>query len=1409
MNPIKNDKTAALDFLLNHTRDVIWSIDRDANLIFSNQAFDNFICQITGKLPQVGNSVYYTAFGETTLSFWRTHYNKALQGEQYTIELSDKRSPNQFSEVTFNPIYDNEKNVIGAGCTSRDISAYKLSEIALQDANEKIKLREERFSSIIQSSGDVIIVVGATGMREYVSPSSFKVMGYLPEELTNRPIIEYCHPDDLKILNDKYTHVIEHPEDETPFSIRFWHKQGYWMHLGVTGSNQFSNSAIKGIVASLHDITNLVEAEQKARENEVYFRSLTENYPNGTITVLDLSYIINYTAGEDFEILDVDPTSIVGGKYPECFGPTNKVFIEQKLGQISKGHSLTFEINHSGVQYYISGQPLSDNEGNINALILTAQNITQKKRVEDALRESEEKFRMVSEHSPVGIFQVAPNSYCTWMNGRLCEIFGIELKQGLGFNFIKYFHPDDVQRVTDTWFEYAGRKKAIPHITFRIITQDRSVKWVYTQAAPLFDNWGEVIAYVGTIEDVSEIKHYQDELLKSRNEQEKVLNSMPDGVFFIDVDWTVSYANESAFKILSYSKIDLLGWNIWERFAESKGTKIEKAFFEAQKNKKPFTTKQLYLKLNIWLEINVVPNKDGFLVYIKNITETIELESHLKRIYSMSSDVIGISNSAGYFVNLNPTLSKILGYSMDELMSIAFIDLVYPDDVKVTTDTFFALKSSNSRILNFYNRYKTKSGGYIWLSWNSVSDKESGLIYFIARDITAQKEEESHLRMLQSVVTNTKDAVLITDAEPIENPGPRVIYANQAFTETTGYTLEDIVGKTPRILQGPKTDKKLLIDLKKALKAWQPFNCDLINYRKDGSEFWVNLSILPVADNTGYFTHWVSVQSDITEKKEAELRLKAFASQQESLAMLGFAVVTTDNIETIYSTCVTTLRNTLSIEFVEIALLDKTTLNLREAFSLGLPNSNTKQMVFDKGSQIGHAIAIGKEVIASDYSDVTDFKPSKTLLNAGVNSGIAVPLQSNNGAYGAIGIYAQHKRLFTADEVNYIKAVANILSGAINRIEANEKVNFSERKYRMLFEENPLPLWIYDPQTLEYHDVNDAAVRQYGYSRKEFLAMKITDLRPEEDLPLTSSQVESRIRTTATNTWRHVKKSGELIYVEVSLNPISIFGKKLRLVLLNDVTRKRELEIEKEKYQEQLENTVQKRTAQLLDSNHELEAFNYTVSHDLRTPIRAIQMFVALIDQEGIASPTRKEYAENIKACTEEMSNLINDLLEFSRLRRLALNLNEVDMEALAIETANYLINLEDHKNIKIDIGKLKPVNGDKALLKSVWQNLISNALKYSRKSRIVNIIISSSHKDGMTKYCVTDNGIGFDMKYVDKLFKPFSRLHSSSEYKGTGAGLAIVERIVSRHGGIVFAESTPGTGSKFYFSLPDKTSNT
>ena len=237
----------------------------------------------------------------------------------------------------------------------------------------------------------------------------------------------------------------------------------------------------------------------------------------------------------------------------------------------------------------------------------------------------------------------------------------------------------------------------------------------------------------------------------------------------------------------------------------------------------------------------------------------------------------------------------------------------------------------------------------------------------------------------------------------------------------------------------------------------------------------------------------------------------------------------------------------------------------------------------------------------------------------------------------------------------------------------------------------------------------------------------------------------------------------------------------------------------------ELEERVEQRTSQLQEANQELEAFSYSVSHDLRAPLRHMDGFSRILQQEyGTQLPKEaRHYVDRVRSATTHMSSLVEDLLQLSRLGRQSPQLCRVALRNLVEEARAETLSAVGDRDIQWRIGKLPEAEVDATLFRQVWVNLLSNAIKFTRNQTKSVIEIGSREKAGETIVFVRDNGAGFDPRYADKLFGVFQRLHRQDEFEGTGIGLATVQRIIKKHGGRVWAESQPGQGATFYFTLP------
>ncbi|HEX8461549.1 MAG TPA: ATP-binding protein [Segetibacter sp.] len=338
---------------------------------------------------------------------------------------------------------------------------------------------------------------------------------------------------------------------------------------------------------------------------------------------------------------------------------------------------------------------------------------------------------------------------------------------------------------------------------------------------------------------------------------------------------------------------------------------------------------------------------------------------------------------------------------------------------------------------------------------------------------------------------------------------------------------------------------------------------------------------------------------------------------------------------------------------------------------------------------------------------------------------------------------------------------------------------------------------------------NKGAENLYGYSSNEMLGNSLEKVYQEKVALQQHESYLEKARLTSRaeyDSWR-LKKDNTPFYANTIITPLFKADGSVKgfVKILRDKTETKKLEEENTVLKEGLEEKVRQRTKELEVVNKELEAFSYSVSHDLRTPLRAVSGYSMMLkeDYDTKLDGEGNRIIDNIIHNTKMMGQLIDDLLTFSKMARLETANQSIDMKKLVESCIENLMQNEKNPSVKFLVGDLLTCNGDNSMLRQVWYNLISNAVKYSSKKEKPVIEIASLDDKGIPVYYVKDNGEGFDMKYVNKLFGVFQRLHRQDEFEGTGLGLALAKRIVSKHGGDIWAEAALGLGATFYFSIP------
>ncbi len=766
--------------------------------------------------------------------------------------------------------------------------------------------------------------------------------------------------------------------------------------------------------------------------------------------------------------------------------------------------------------------------------------------------------------------------------------------------------------------------------------------------------------------------------------------------------------------------------------------------------------------------VSVISKVSKQLLTEKNLSKTVDQlarsEEKYKTIAGNIIDLICVHDTSGILTYLSPSVFELTGYELKELIGKPIFDIIHPNDIDIAKDFFSSVISSNSEKNRIEFRINKKTGEIGWFesTFKGIRNSKNEVIEIqsLSRDITQNKLAQQKLReseeLYRKLIAALPDMAVITDNYS------NIIYVNNIGLKLLGIKyLEDLEDKSIFSIINPSDRERAILNAKKMFdNPVGPREYLFIGAGKKLIPVELHGEVLRKEDHSPYGIIYIC--RNISERKKSEEKLK---ESQEKYSMI--------------------INNTRDIIYSYLP-----------DGSFAFISEGVRQYGWKPEEVLSRNIM--------DFIHPEDLNNAKDAFNKTLTEGLHEPFQcrlkTKKGGYEWVE---------ESSEPVIIDGRLVQVNGVIRNISERKSIEAelrkSEEKYRGIFENIQD---VYYETNLDglLLEMSPSIFKLAGFKREELIGKSIIELYDlsESRTELIKTLTEKVAISDYEINIKNIK--GEII--NCSLNSILKFdenGKPQKIIgSIRDISERKKSEKEIKKLYTNLEKIVSERTRQLELSNNELEAFSYSVSHDLRAPLRSISGFsqALLEDYYESLEGQAKDYLNRIVSSCSQMTQLIDDLLNLSRISRWTINSENVNLTKIANDIINEFKTQQPEKKININIAEKLIVSGDKQLLKIVVQNLLENAWKYSGKNENPRIEFGKFKESGKEIFYVKDNGVGFDMKYAAKLFGVFQRLHSTKEFPGSGVGLSTVHRIIQRHNGQIWAEAAVNEGATFFFTI-------
>ncbi len=1245
---------------------------------------------------------------------------------------------------------------------------------------EQIKFITGLMKQVIQP----IIITSADRRLMYWNAAFSKLTGYPNKELGD-PIISAgltapeWHESETKALEN-----LQRTGKSQTFQKEYLRKDGRRVPVEVL-VHQLSVGKDKTqfYVALITDIT-----EHKKQEE------LLEKERRDLELIIDSSPIIVFYKDKKGRFLRVNKAFAEALQIPreEFWGKTVFDFYSTNIAQIMADDDQ--EVIKSGrpklniVQQYESatGQrwvhtdkiPILDKEGFPIGLIGFAQDITERKQAEEALRQSEEKYRTILEAIKEGYWETNLAGNFTSFNDAVCRLLGYPEKEIMEMNYRAYTNAEDVDKVYKAFNQVYRTGQPVRNMNYEIVRKDGSKRFAETSVFQRQNDKKETVGFRGVSHDITERKNMEEALRHSEERYRTILDEMQDGYFEVDLDGNFTFANKTFCRYLEYSPDELIGVNYKHTTPPEEVDKVFYCFNQVYKTGAPvrnFDSKYIRKDGSIgFVEFLISPirNKKGEIIGFRgvthDITERMKMENALRqsedkyrRILEQMRESYFELDLTGGFTFFNDSLCRGLGYSREELMGMNYKVYTPPEEEERVFQAYNQVYRTGEP-LKWFSMEQIRKDGTRLVVENSVyplRNENGEVVGFggISRDVTERLQAEQALKRSEeryrTILDEMHDDYFETDL------AGKLTFANDAFCHSLNCSMEETIGSNYKDMTASEDIEKVYEAFNQVYRTGQPVRNLNFNFiQKDGSIGLAEMSAFPLRNEKGDIIGFRGVSHDVTERKQMEEALKRSEER--------YRTVLDDMEEAYYEEDIAG-----NFTFFNDALLRQLGYSREELLGMNYKTYTPAEDVPRVLKAFNHVYSTGEPLKAFPMGRIR--KDGKHIFTE--TSGF--PLR---------------------DEKGELIGFRGIIRDITKRKEAEEALRQSEERYRTLLDEMEEPYYEVDLAG-NYTFFNDALCIKLGYSKEEMKVINYKVYTAPNDVRKVFQAYNQVYRSGAPIKWfpsEQIRKDGARVFTENSIFPLR--NKERKIIgfrgVSRDITERKKAEEEKK----QLEQKAQ--FASRLASVGELAS---GVAHEINNPLTGVIGYAhLLLARKDISRDVRRDL-EIINEGAQRVAGIVKKLLAFARQTKPEqryVNINELirntlELRAYELAASNIKVALQLTRDLPMTIA-------DPGQLQQVFLNLIINAETEMKQAHDKGkLSIKTEKTNNILRIVFKDTGPGIAKENLETIFDPFFTTREVGQ--GTGLGLSVCHGILTEHNGKIWAESELGKGATFIIELP------